>query len=63
VLYGLVLAGLAATSLGLIAIQLLVVRSLCSLCLLSAAISFVNAWLGHSEVVAALQEEHPWQKS
>jgi uncharacterized membrane protein len=53
-LFGVVLAGLALTSLGLILIQVLAVRALCSLCLLSAAISFVNAWLGHPEVLATL---------
>jgi uncharacterized membrane protein len=51
-LFGLVLAGLALTSLGLILIQILAVHALCSLCLLSAAISFVNAWLGYPEVLA-----------
>jgi uncharacterized membrane protein len=53
-LFGLVLAGLALTSLGLILIQILVVHALCSLCLLSAAISFINAWLGYPEVLATL---------
>jgi uncharacterized membrane protein len=52
VLYGLVLAGLALTSLVLILTQIFVVHALCSLCLCSAAISFINAWLGHEEVLA-----------
>jgi uncharacterized membrane protein len=55
VFYGLVLAGLALTSLGLVLTQVFVVHALCSLCLVSAAISFVNAWLGHDEVVAAVR--------
>jgi hypothetical protein len=48
------LAGLALTSLALVLRQIFVVRALCTLCLLSAAISFVNAWLGRREVAAAL---------
>jgi uncharacterized membrane protein len=56
VFYGLVLAGLALTSLGLVLTQVFVVHALCTLCLGSAAISFVNAWLGHDEVVAAVRE-------
>jgi uncharacterized membrane protein len=63
-LFGLVLAGLAATSLALILIQVLAVHAFCSLCLASAAISFVNAWLGHAEVLATLRRtrtrlDHP----
>jgi uncharacterized membrane protein len=51
-LFGVVLAGLALTSLVLILIQVLLVHALCSLCLLSATISFINAWLGYPEVLA-----------
>jgi uncharacterized membrane protein len=58
-LFGVVLAGLAATSLVLILIQLLLVHAACSLCLLSAAISFINAWLGHPEVLATLKAREP----
>jgi uncharacterized membrane protein len=58
-LFGLVLAGLALTSLALILIQVLAVRALCSLCLLSAAISFINAWLGYPEVRATLTSRDP----
>jgi uncharacterized membrane protein len=58
-LFGVVLAGLAATSLVLILIQLLLVQAACSLCLLSAAISFINAWLGHPEVLATLNSREP----
>ena len=57
-LYGLVLAGLAVTSLGLVLIQMFVVHALCTLCLGSAAISFLTAWLGHAEVLAGL---HAWR--
>jgi uncharacterized membrane protein len=53
-LFGVVLAGLALTSLALILIQALLIHAACSLCLLSAAISFVNAWLGYPEVLATL---------
>lgn len=53
--YGVVLAGLALTSLGLVVMQVVVLRSACSLCLTSAAISFVNARLGRREVFAAVR--------
>jgi uncharacterized membrane protein len=53
--YGLVLAGLALTSLVLVLVQILLVHALCTLCLCSAAISFLNAWLGHDEVFAAVE--------
>jgi uncharacterized membrane protein len=52
VAYGVVLAGLGLTSLGLVLMQVLVLRSACTLCLTSAAISFVNAGLGRREVWA-----------
>jgi uncharacterized membrane protein len=52
--YGVVLAGLALSSLGLVLVQVLVLRSACTLCLTSAGISFVNAGLGRREVLAAL---------
>jgi len=54
VVFGLVLAGLALVSLALVLIQVFLVHALCTLCLGSAAISFVNAWLGHDEVLATL---------
>ena len=53
-LFGLVLAGLALTSLALVLLQAVLVHAACSLCLLSAAISFINAWLGRPEVLATL---------
>ena len=56
VLFGLVLIGLALTSLVLVLTQIFLVHALCTLCLCSAAISFVNAWLGHDEVFAAIHE-------
>ena len=52
--FGAVLAGLALTSVALVLTQLLVVHSLCTLCLGSAAISWINAWLGRDEVLASL---------
>jgi uncharacterized membrane protein len=54
VVFGLVLAGLALTSLVLVLTQIFLVHALCTLCLCSAAISFVNAWLGRDEVIAAI---------
>jgi uncharacterized membrane protein len=54
IVFGLVLAGLALTSLGLVLAQIFLVHALCTLCLCSAAISFVNAWLGRDEVLATL---------
>lgn len=54
ILFGLVLVGLALTSLALVLIQVLVVHALCTLCLCSAAISWLNAWLGRDEVFATL---------
>jgi uncharacterized membrane protein len=54
VLFGLVLAGLALTSLALALTQVFLVHALCALCLCSAAISFVNAWLGRDEVFATV---------
>jgi uncharacterized membrane protein len=55
VLFGLVLVGLALTSLALVLSQIFLVHALCTLCLCSAAISFVNAWLGRDEVFATLR--------
>ncbi|MBV9328601.1 MAG: vitamin K epoxide reductase [Chloroflexi bacterium] len=57
-LYGLVLAGLALTSLVLVLTQIFLVHALCTLCLCSAAISFINAWLGRDEVFAAIGQFH-----
>ncbi len=55
VLFGLVLAGLALTSLALVLTQIFLVHTLCTLCLCSAAISFVNAWLGRDEVFSTVR--------
>jgi uncharacterized membrane protein len=52
--FGAILAGLAFTSLALVLSQFVLVHALCSLCLCSAAISWINAWLGRDEVLAAL---------
>lgn len=54
-LFGLTVLGMACVSLLLVAIQAFVVHSLCTLCLCSAAISWLNAWLSHDEVFAGLQ--------
>jgi uncharacterized membrane protein len=48
--YGVVVAGLAVTSVALLFSQLVLVRALCSLCLASAVISLVNAALARDEV-------------
>ena len=55
IVFGLVLAGLALTSLVLVLTQIFLVHALCTLCLCSAAISFVNAWLGREEVFATIR--------
>ena len=54
VAFGLVLAGLALTSLALVLTQIFLVHAPCTLCLCSAALSFVNAWLGRDEVFATI---------
>ena len=54
ILFGMVLGGLALTSVVLVLIQIFVIHALCALCLCSAAISFVNAGLGRDEVVSSL---------
>ena len=50
--YGAVLGALALVSLGLVLTQVLLVHAFCSLCLCSAGISCINAWLGRQEVFA-----------
>jgi uncharacterized membrane protein len=50
--FGLVVAALALTSVALVFAQIFVFRSGCTLCLTSAGISFINAWLARSEVAA-----------
>jgi uncharacterized membrane protein len=54
VVFGVVVAALTLTSLVLVATQVMLVRALCTLCLCSAAVSLVNAWLARDEVAAAL---------
>ncbi len=53
-LFGLVVAALAVTAVVLVAVQVLVVRAFCTLCLGSAAISLVVAGLAAEEVLATL---------
>ena len=53
--FGLVLVGLALTSLALVLIQVFLVHALCSLCLTSAAISFVTVSLGRDELVDTMR--------
>jgi uncharacterized membrane protein len=52
--HGVVLGGLVLAGLALVAVQALVLRTGCTLCLASAAISFASAWLAKDEVVAAI---------
>ncbi len=56
---GLVLVGMAGVSALLVAFQAFVLRSLCTLCLASAGISFVILRLGWEEVAATLFR--PWE--
>ena len=56
IVYGIVLACLAVTSVALVLSQLFVVHALCTLCLCSAAISWINAWLGRDEVLASVSQ-------
>ena len=53
-LFGLVAAVLALIGLALVLTQIFVVRALCTLCLCSAGISFINAWLARREAFATL---------
>lgn len=55
VLLSVVLVGLALTSLALVLVQILLVHALCTLCLCSAAISWLNAWLGRHEILATIE--------
>ena len=54
-LFGALAAGLALAGLGLTLAQLLIVRTGCTLCLASAAISLVNGWLARDEVLATVR--------
>lgn len=51
--YGAVVAGVGLTALSLAAVQAFVIQAGCTLCLLSAAISFAVAWLARDEVMAS----------
>jgi uncharacterized membrane protein len=53
-LFGLVVAGLVLTGLVLVLTQVFVVQAGCTLCLTSAAISFITGWLARDEIAAAL---------
>jgi hypothetical protein len=48
-------AGLALVSVLLVVVQPLFFHTGCTLCLVSAAISFVNAWLAHPEILASIK--------
>jgi uncharacterized membrane protein len=52
--FGVVVAGLAVTAIVLVLTQVLLVHGFCTLCLVSAAISLVNAILARDEVLASV---------
>jgi uncharacterized membrane protein len=52
--FGLVVVGTAVVGLVLVGIQAFAVHAFCSLCLCSAAISWLNAWLSHDEILAGI---------
>ncbi len=54
-LYGAVVVSLALTSVGLVLAQVLIFHTGCTLCLISAAISFLNAWFARDEVLASFK--------
>ncbi len=61
--YGAVVAAAAATAVALVVVQLLVIRAACTLCLCSAAMSLVIAYLASDEIVAALARIYEERKS
>ena len=54
VTYGVVAGGLVLTALGLIAAQAVLLRTGCTLCLVSAALSLAIGWFARDEVFAAV---------
>jgi uncharacterized membrane protein len=50
-----IVAALALAGVVLVAIQLLVVHTLCTLCLCSAAVSWINAALGRADIAASVR--------
>lgn len=55
-LYGLVLIGMALTSIGLVLTQAFVIHAFCGLCLCSAALTLIAASLGRAEVVRSVRD-------
>ena len=53
--FGLVVAALVVTGLGLVLAQALLFHTGCTLCLASAAISFAAGWLARDEVLASVR--------
>jgi uncharacterized membrane protein len=53
--FGAIIGVLAAAGAMLVLVQLVVVHALCTLCLVSAAISWINLGLGHTDVAASLR--------
>ena len=62
-LYGAIVGALAATGLGLTALQAFVLHDFCTLCLISAAISLLVALLAGGEVLAAFKVLHEKRKT
>jgi uncharacterized membrane protein len=54
IIYGAVVLALAAAALVLICLQTFVIRAGCTLCLTSAGISLIIAWLARDEVIASV---------
>jgi hypothetical protein len=54
-MFGAVIASLALTSVCLVLAQVLSFHTGCTLCLISAAISLLKAWLARDEVLASFR--------
>jgi hypothetical protein len=54
IIYGIIVASLAVAALVLICLQGFVIRAGCTLCLISAGISLLIAWLARDEILASL---------
>ncbi len=55
-LFGLVVLGLVVVAVLLVLAQALLFHTGCTLCLVSAAISFTTGWFAHNEVLASLRQ-------
>ncbi|MFL6528515.1 MAG: vitamin K epoxide reductase family protein [Chthoniobacterales bacterium] len=61
--YGAIVAGAAAVAVALVLIQLLVIHAACTLCLCSAAISLLIAYVASDEIVAAVEKVYEERKT